>query len=239
MTNTEIIQAIQKEIISRIDKRHLSTQAKNELVSILSFLDSLESEKPTTVEGLEEEMERFMSNLTEKKGVFPPLTRLGFKAIARNFYELGRQSKSIGWSEKDTNILSHIILTLAGFMSEGKSIDWLKELPYRIQLSESKMNEDLEKEIESFWDSFYRKETRKHSQINNDFRIVARHFAQWMREKMVNEAVEGEVCGKLSDHLNIRHSSEVQTPDNLTRIFCNTDGFKVGNKVKLIIIKED
>ena len=56
---------------------------------ILSFLSTLQekSEKPINpvCEELEEEMERFMSNLTEKKGVFPPLTRLGFRAIARHF----------------------------------------------------------------------------------------------------------------------------------------------------------
>ena len=48
MTNAELIQKIRAEIISRIDKRHLSTQARNELVSLLSFLDTLESEKPNT-----------------------------------------------------------------------------------------------------------------------------------------------------------------------------------------------
>lgn len=44
MTSAKIIQAIRKEIISRIDKRRLSTQAQNELVSILSFLSDLEKE---------------------------------------------------------------------------------------------------------------------------------------------------------------------------------------------------
>lgn len=57
----EIIQVIRKEIINRINKRHLSAQAKNEFVSILSFLDTLESEKPmNSSEGLEEEIERYL-----------------------------------------------------------------------------------------------------------------------------------------------------------------------------------
>lgn len=38
------VKIIRKEIINRINKRHLSEQAKNELVSILSFLDTLEKE---------------------------------------------------------------------------------------------------------------------------------------------------------------------------------------------------
>lgn len=52
-----------------------------------------ESEKPMNQDGLEEEMERFMSNLTEKKGVFPPLTRLGFKAVARHFAKWGAEHR--------------------------------------------------------------------------------------------------------------------------------------------------
>ena len=54
MTDAETTQAIRKEIISRIDKRHLSEQAKNELVSILSFLDTLEE---PVCEELEKELE--------------------------------------------------------------------------------------------------------------------------------------------------------------------------------------
>ena len=46
MTNAELIQTIRKEIVNRIDKRRLSEQAKNELVSIISFLDSFEVEEP-------------------------------------------------------------------------------------------------------------------------------------------------------------------------------------------------
>lgn len=51
MTNKELLETIRKEIISRIDKRHLSAQAKNELVSILSFLSTLESNEPTLTWG--------------------------------------------------------------------------------------------------------------------------------------------------------------------------------------------
>lgn len=50
MTNAELIQKIRTEIISRIDKRHLSTQAQNELVSILSFLSDLEKEEKPTLQ---------------------------------------------------------------------------------------------------------------------------------------------------------------------------------------------
>jgi hypothetical protein len=94
MTNTEIIQAIQKEIISRIDKRHLSTQAKNELVSILSFLDSLESEKPmNSSEGLEEDVKSWFFNEISSKINVEHTMYYYFQECARRYYELGKQSK--------------------------------------------------------------------------------------------------------------------------------------------------
>ena len=62
MANKELLETIRKEIINRIDKRHLSEQAKNELVSILSKLSDLEKdEKPmNSNEGLEEEFIRYI-----------------------------------------------------------------------------------------------------------------------------------------------------------------------------------
>ena len=82
MTNTEIIQAIRKEIISRIDKRRLSEQAKNELVSILSFLSTLESKKPMQ-EGLEKEIDKYRE---EHLFDMP-----AFQQVARHFAEWGAE----------------------------------------------------------------------------------------------------------------------------------------------------
>ena len=115
------------------------------------------------------------------------------------------------------------------------------------QSKEQPVCEGLEEEIARMWAKSCHLNEKKDQRIATltsiEFEELARHFAQWgaehAKEELMKEAVEGEVCGKLSDHLNIRHSSEVETPDKLTRIFCNTDGFKVGDKVKLIIIKED
>lgn len=68
MTNIELIQAIKAEIERRM--KELDEQIvdiydskavlrKDELQKHLSFLDTLESEKPTPTEGLEEEIARF------------------------------------------------------------------------------------------------------------------------------------------------------------------------------------
>ena len=59
MANKELLETIRKEIINRIDKRHLSEQAKNELVSILAKLSDLEKEEKP-IEGLEEEFIRYI-----------------------------------------------------------------------------------------------------------------------------------------------------------------------------------
>ena len=60
MANKELLETIRKEIINRIDKRHLSEQAKNELVSILAKLSDLEkAEEPKRVRTLEKEFDGY------------------------------------------------------------------------------------------------------------------------------------------------------------------------------------
>lgn len=82
-----IIEKIRAEVIKRIDKRRLSEQAKNELVSLLSFLSDLEKEeKPTTTEGLEEEYKDYV----ESDPVYSKLVnRNAGLVIARHFAQWG------------------------------------------------------------------------------------------------------------------------------------------------------
>lgn len=89
MTNTEIIQAIRNDIINRIDKRHLSAQAKNELVSVLSFLSTLESKTPMNLEGLEEEIERIVKCEKEFMNFQFKSQLIGY--IARHFAQWGTE----------------------------------------------------------------------------------------------------------------------------------------------------
>ena len=62
------------------------------------------------------------------------------------------------------------------------------------------------------------------------------------REEMMKDAVEGEVCGRVIDHINVRvEGYNALTPSNITHIPCerkNFHKFKIGDKVKVIIIKE-
>ena len=82
------------------------------------FYDLGRQGKGKVIEGLEEEMERFMSNLTEKKGVFPPLTRLGFRAIARHFAQWQKEQmlkEAVeDWAKDGVEIHSTIVEKIGG-----------------------------------------------------------------------------------------------------------------------------
>lgn len=64
----------------------------------------------------------------------------------------------------------------------------------------------------------------------------------WFKGQMMKDAVEGMVCGKVVDHINVRvEGYHALTPSNITHIPCerkNFHKFEIGDKVKVIIIKE-
>ena len=130
----ELLQQIKTEIIKRIDKRRLSEQAKNEFVSLLHFLDTLQ-EQPVC-EGLEEEIERYIPTSLAVK--FPTT------------------------------------------------------------------------DIET---------------IKSDIRYIARHFAQWQKEQMLKEAVEGKIIFLFNGDVAINIG--------------DTDKYKLGDNVRIVIVKED
>jgi len=91
----EYASQIVAELVPSLGQKHLDGSyvggirdyfSREELIGLVKAGAKWKMEQSElSCEGLDEEMERFMSNLTEKKGVFPPLTRLGFRAIARHF----------------------------------------------------------------------------------------------------------------------------------------------------------
>ena len=62
------------------------------------------------------------------------------------------------------------------------------------------------------------------------------------KEQMMKDAIEGNVCGKVIDHINVRvEGYNALTPSNITHIPCerkNFPNFNIGDKVKVIIINE-
>lgn len=64
---------------------------------------------------------------------------------------------------------------------------------------------------------------------------------KWQKEQMMKEAVEGEVCGRVYDHINVRFADGVckfLEPKNISHIPANVSKYKVGDKVRIIIVKE-
>lgn len=64
--------------------------------------------------------------------------------------------------------------------------------------------------------------------------------AESQKEQMMKEAVEGEVCGRVYDHINIRFADGVckfLEPKNISHIPADVSKYKVGDKVRLIVLK--
>lgn len=97
-------------------------------------------------------------------------------------------------------------------------------LPVIDSLPEEKLSEDLNDEIKKFIEEYgYERDEDKLL-----IAIVARHFAEWQKEQMMKDAVEGEIQMRYSGSLCAK-----------TIRVINEDKFKLGDKVKIIIVKED
>ena len=112
MANKELLETIRKEIINRIDKRHLSAQAQNELVSVLSFLDTLQ-EQPVDLDDAINNWQGIEA-FPEGCGITPlPKAMEIVDKTARHFYELGRNTKEQIVCEDDEKYFS----ILEGFLN--------------------------------------------------------------------------------------------------------------------------
>ena len=74
----------------------------------------------------------------------------------------------------------------------------------------------------------------------------AKHFYEFgkkaMKEQMMEGALEGEVCGRVYDHINVRFADGVckyLEPKNISHIPADVSKYNIGDKVKIIIVKED
>lgn len=101
MTNAELITKIKSEIERRIKiqddwagrkvlpGRDLAFAVKEELKQLLSFLDTLESETPMNLEGLEEEIDRIVKCEKEFMNFKYKSQLIGY--IARHFAQWGAE----------------------------------------------------------------------------------------------------------------------------------------------------
>ena len=103
-------------------------------------------------------------------------------------------------------------------------------LPFLDTLEEEPVGEELEKEIEKTWLEYecYNEDYDKVAEMRwNEFENVARHFAEWQKEQMLKDAVEGGVYFQLGDIMRVQ-SDDFENPD-----------IHLGDKVKLIVVKQN
>lgn len=72
----------------------------------------------------------------------------------------------------------------------------------------------------------------KHQEYVFDLGVVARHFAEWQKQQMINGAVDATVCGVGSGDGEFMKAGEYS-------VCCDVPRSNIGDKVKLIIIKEN
>ena len=66
--------------------------------------------------------------------------------------------------------------------------------------------------------------------------------AEWQKEQMVRDGLEGEVCGRVKDHINVRFPDglcKYLKPENISHIPADVKKYEVGDKVRVIIVKEE
>lgn len=222
MTNTELISKIKAEIERRVDilatvsvkqekdgDSEMSTYYHGKAVSLeelLSFLSTLESEKPMSQEELEEEINR-----TYHDGSVADTSDLdhnSYENIARHFYELGCR----------------------------RTAEKYDEIEYNRQRAEESVPKDLEEAAKEYLDKLFGK--GKHQPFYKELFIAG---AKWQKELMMEDAVEGEVCGRVYDHINVHFADGVckfLEPKNISHIPADVSKYKVGDKVRVIIVKE-
>ena len=228
---------------------------------LLSFLDTLK-EQPV-------ELDDAINNWQGKEafpegcGITPlPKAMEIVDKTARHFYELGRQSKEQpllpGFENEQPGIPGKDFVPVA----------WCDALEqygiWRIVRVEQPVCEELEEEIEKSIPLPYGFLEVEHSNMESVYsreqmKTIASHFAKWQKEQddkelsekiasayqlgladkekqMMKEAVEGKVI-KTDKHTSVRYESFYGT----RRYFYGIANkqFKPGDKVRIIIVKED
>lgn len=167
-----IIEKIRAEIERRIEtyKKGYANgddRRADALELLLSFLDTLQ-EQPVDLDN------KTIMEEIRKLGCYPSEFD-----VARRFYELGKQSKQTEWTEKDKSILNNIV---AYKYLNVDDLEWLKDIPNRIQQSKPTTAEGLEEEIKRWLKEGEITDTRYDDYNDNDIESTARHFAQWGAE---------------------------------------------------------
>lgn len=112
-----------------------------------------------------------------------------------------------------------------------------------VRIEEELVNEDLEEEIDNYIkDNFFGSgsigffSNRTKQELNSiDVANIAHHFAEWQKQQMMKDAVDGEVVYQIGS--SILAPTDIRYKVVSDRVYI--PNVKLGDKVKIIIVKEE
>ena len=152
----------------------------------------------------------------------------GFKNFCRRIRNLYRQ-KPTEWSEEDEDMFVRVLhfLNTNRINERGKVITWVESLPKRFSLQPKQEWNDLESYAQKVEDYYDVGEERGYLCVHRgEVKDAVIAGAKWQKEQMMKEAVEGEI---IKDNRG----------NNVVRTGVFNNGFEIGDKVRIIIVKED
>ena len=107
-----------------------------------------------------------------------------------------------------------------------------KILDYIDEVQKEPVSEDLKKAAEDYG-------IRQGAELKPFAIKYFKAGAKWQKEQMMKNAVDNTcmVIGKVDDHINVR-IGVFEKPHEIWHCKCDTSKFKIGDKVKVIVIKE-
>lgn len=124
--------------------------------------------------------------------------------------------------ERQRSLIEGLFIEGDNNFYDGQNDAYNHLLAFIDSLPEEKPSENLNDEIKKFIEEYGYERGEDKLLIA----IVARHFAEWQKEQMMKDAVEGEVENSCFGIVYLRK--------NLMN-----EGYSTGDNVKIIIVKED
>ena len=140
------------------------------------------------------------------------------------YIDAGRLKAEI---EKRMHICDGIFERDSNTYYQGKAVAYQETLPLIDSLQQEQPEVDLEEEVKRYYSdnfAYISSDQPTLSILTN----IARHFTEWQKEQMMKEAVEGEIQMRYSGCLCAKTIRSI-----------NEDKFKFGDKVRIIVVKEE
>lgn len=84
--------------------------------------------------------------------------------------------------------------------------------------------------------------TYEQMELQARLRLAFQKGARWRKMRIMGDAVEGEICGRVYDHINVRFADGVckyLEPKNISHIPADVSKYNIGDKVRIIVMKEE